>query len=81
MSTDGELGRIKKKLEKANSEYNKLKGKKETLMEQLNELGYTTIKSAEQALETLEDELSTLEKTFNKDLKAFKNKYSELLGE
>lgn len=74
-----ELLQIKETLNAKVREQDKLLGRKETLLEQLNKLGCKTFDDAEVAIDKLEKEIGLAEKTFGDNLEAFKEKYGILL--
>lgn len=74
-----ELLKIKESLNGKVREQDKLLGRKETLLEQLNKLGCKTFEDAEVVIDKLEKEIALAEKTFRDNLEAFKEKYGTLL--
>ena len=74
-----ELLKIKDALNTKVREQDKLLGRKETLLEQLNKLGCKTFDEAEVAINKLEKEIDIAEKTFLDNLEEFKEKYGTLL--
>ena len=70
---------IKNTLNQKQSERDQLLGKKDSLLEQLVKLGYSTVKAAEKALSKLETKIENQEYELEKGIKTFKEKYGDLL--
>lgn len=60
-------------------ERDKFLGKKETLSDQLKNLGYKTLNIAEEALSTMEQEIEQDEQKLEESFSDFKNKFGNLL--
>lgn len=74
-----EFLRIKKVLADKKSERDKLIGKKDGLMEQLKEYGYSSIDAAEKAIEKIEKEINKMDKQLIQNINKFKDTYGDLL--
>jgi len=70
---------IKESLNEKVRAQDKLLGRKETLLEQLDKLGCSTFAEAETAIDTLEKDIEKKEKLFKESLEDFKDKYGNLL--
>ncbi len=70
---------IKETLNAKVREQDKLLGRKETLVEQLNKLGCSSFIEAEEKIEALEKEIETMETAFKLSLEKFKMDYGNLL--
>lgn len=75
-----DLIEIKEILDDKKAERERLLGKKSSYVDQLKELGYSTIKKAEQAMVKMEKELAKMEKDYAAELKDFEKNYEELLA-
>jgi len=78
MSTNALLA-IKDSLNEKVREQDRLLGRKETLLEQLNKLGCSSFEEAEKTIDTLEKDIEKMEKEFKVSLGDFKEKYGNLL--
>jgi len=74
-----DLTDIKESLQKKQSERDRLIGKKESLFEQLKDLGFNSLKDSESAMDKLEIEINEEEKILKKDTAIFQKKFGELL--
>jgi len=70
---------IKDSLNAKVREQDKLLGRKETLLEQLDKLGCSSFAKAETAIDALEKDIEKMEKSFKINLYQFKEKYGNLL--
>ena len=73
------LKSCKQKLEAAEKEKVILDTKLSSHMEQLKDLGYNSIKEAQEAISDLEQECETLEDTLEEKVHEFEKQYSTLL--
>ncbi len=73
------LAQIKEKLDQKNQKLNQLLGQKEALLENLKELGFSSVKEAEEELTKLETELSKKNKDYKENVELFLETYSDLL--
>lgn len=74
-----ELLTIKESLNEKVREQDRLLGRKETLLEQLNKLGCSSFEEAEETIEDLEKDIDKLEEHFQVSLADFKKTYGNLL--
>lgn len=70
---------MKENLEKKKTERDRLLGRRDSLLESLREEGYETLEEAEEGLEKIADEINEMDDSLSKDLKAFKEKYKDLV--
>jgi len=70
---------IKESLQKKQSERDRLLGKKESLFEQLKDLGFDSLKDSESAMDKLEIEINEEEELLKKDTDAFQKRFSGIL--
>jgi conjugal transfer/entry exclusion protein len=73
------LAQIKEKLDQKNQKLNQLLGQKEALLENLKELGFSSVKEAEEELTKLETALSKKNKDYKENVELFLETYSDLL--
>jgi len=76
-----ELDRLKVLAEKQKQEKAKIEGKLETLYEELEEMGFTSVKAAQEETLKLKAALKKKQTTFNVKLAEFKKKYATELSE
>lgn len=73
------LAQIKEKLDQKNQKLNQLLGQKEALLENLKELGFSSVKEAEEELTKLETALSKKNKDYKENVELFLETYSDLV--
>jgi recombinational DNA repair ATPase RecF len=74
-----DLEHYKKIVDKKGRERERLIGQKEQLTRQLSDLGFDTIKEAEDYLDELSSEITKMEKQFEKKKLDFEKKYKDKL--
>lgn len=75
------LLKIKKTLESKKSTRDMLIGKKNTLIDRIKELGFSSVQEAEKALTDMDKELEVMENNHKNNVYEFKTKYKGLLSE
>lgn len=73
-----QLLKLKEEIEGAGRDAQRLGGQLDSLMDSLRKIGYDTIKSAEVALEELEDKISDQETEFNAAVRKVETQYDAL---
>jgi predicted nuclease with TOPRIM domain len=73
------LAQIKEKLDQKNQKLNQLLGQKEALLENLKELGFSSIQEAEEEVKKLESTLSKKNKEYKENVELFLETYSDFL--
>ena len=73
-----DIDKIKKELEKEESEYQRLQGRLEAAMDDLKKLGYSSITKAEKALKSLEEEVLLKNDELAELLDEFRTRYPSL---
>lgn len=74
-----ELNEIQENLENAKAQKNRLLGQKESILQQLADLGHPNMESAVKALETATKAVTKQTKIFVIELQQFKDTYPELV--
>lgn len=74
-----DLIEIKEILDEKKAERDRLSGQQDSYMEQLKELGFSTIKSAETALKKMQQTIDTMQEEYEIELEEFESKYKELI--
>lgn len=72
------LEEIKKSTAEAQSKLDSLKGRKEVLMEELEDMGFSSIKDAEKELSKLQKERDKIDTELEELFNEFSNKFPEL---
>ena len=70
---------IKKALQSKQRDRDRLLGKKESLFDQLKDLGFDSLKDSESAMDKLEIEINEEEELLKKDTDAFQKRFSGIL--
>lgn len=71
---------IKETLDEKKAERERLIGKQSSYLDQLKELGFKTIGTAEKALQKIETDLDKMEREHQQQVSTFEDNYGELLS-